>query len=366
MKEHSNRSINMEIGVYQDTLEKIGGSEKVAMVLADELDADLVTTNFDSRVLEKTSCDININVISLGQCREGSLKPLSCSYKFWRSNLDYDLYVFSGSWCHYASKNRKPSIWYTHCPPRAFYSLYEETTSSLRFPKSTVAKLYINIHKLADKKSISNIDKILCNSKYTSKRIKNIYNRDSEVVYPPVDLSKYSSESYGDYWLSVNRIHPTKRIHLQLEVFKELDKKLIIVGSFQEGTHSYEKEKLLEMKPKNVDFLGDVKENELLRLYSNSRGLLSTAKNEDFGMNIIEAFASEKPVVATAEGGHLETMIDNKTGKLVKPEKEEIINAIKEIDSNPQKYKLYCSERAEKFSSKKFLKKIRRKIEEVY
>jgi glycosyltransferase involved in cell wall biosynthesis len=50
---------------------------------------------------------------------------------------------------------------------------------------------------------------------------------------------------------------------------------------------------------------------------------LPSIRPEPFGMVVIEAMASGKPVIATAHGGPLESVVDGKTGLLVSPDDPE-------------------------------------------
>lgn len=145
-------------------------------------------------------------------------------------------------------------------------------------------------------------------------RVKMYFHRDAEVIYPPVETTKFTCNEYGDFWLSVNRLYPEKRVELQIDAFREMpEEKLIIVGGYSEGDHakSYAKN-IIKNLPDNVKLRGEVSELELLDLYSRCKGLICTAMDEDFGMTPVEAMASGKPVVAVNEGGFKETVTEKK------------------------------------------------------
>ena len=104
-------------------------------------------------------------------------------------------------------------------------------------------------------------------------------------------------------------------------------------------------------------------EEELIRLYANCKGFITTAIDEDFGMTPIEAMASGKAVVAINSGGYLETVINNSTGILVSEDINEIINAVRIISKNPSIFKEKCMRQAKKFDVDTFLTQMKNELE---
>ena len=176
------------------------------------------------------------------------------------------------------------------------------------------------------------------------------YRRESTVIYPGIDSPRFHCCEYGDYWLSVNRLYPEKRVELQIEAFRRLpEEKLLIAGGYTEGDHaSAYVQKIMRDLPPNVTILGEVSEEKLIDLYSRCRALLCTAVDEDFGLTPLEAMASGKLVVAVDEGGFKET-VTPETGVLVHPDIDAIIDAITTVGTNPEKYRHACIARAKEF-----------------
>jgi glycosyltransferase involved in cell wall biosynthesis len=193
------------------------------------------------------------------------------------------------------------------------------------------------------------------------------YHRDAMVIYPPVDAKKYRYSEETAYWLSVNRLYPEKRIPLQIEVFRQLPgEQLKIVGGYSQGDHAAKNLGYLAHLPENVEILGSVSDEELIDLYARCKGLICTAMDEDFGMTPLEAMASGKPVVAVQEGGFLESVLDNVTGKLVTATSEGIIEGMQEIsERGGEFYRDACRKRAEQFDIPVFSRKIKEAIREV-
>ena len=148
------------------------------------------------------------------------------------------------------------------------------------------------------------VERIATNSENTARRIREYLGRDCTVIYPPCDTSKFHYANDENFWLSVNRLYPEKRIETQLSAFANMpEEKLVIVGNSGIGDHSvaYAK-KIRESLPPNVKLISDMPESVLIDYYSRCRGLITTAMDEDFGLTVVEAMASGKPVIAVGEG----------------------------------------------------------------
>jgi glycosyltransferase involved in cell wall biosynthesis len=200
------------------------------------------------------------------------------------------------------------------------------------------------------------------------KRIKKYYNRESKIIFHPIEVQKFYYSPEKNYWLDVGRIDPYKRIEIQMKAFQKLpNEKLIIIGDSSAGNKKYFTN-LKKNSPKNITFLGPIyKKNKLIELYSECKGFIATALNEDFGMTPVEAMACGKPVIAPNEGGYKETVINGKTGILIDDINEEkLIEAIekinKELEENPDKYKEACIAQAKKFDTQEFIRKIKEEI----
>ncbi len=252
---------------------------------------------------------------------------------------------------------------------RAFYDLRASVVSRQPNPAlKGLAALWINLHRRFDQRSVRSVDRIVAISSNVQKRIEEAYGRRSAVVYPPVDVDRFRFEGCGDFWLSVNRIYPEKRIELQFQAFRALpEERLLVVGGYSKGdlASRYYK-KLAETIPDNVTMLGEVSDEELFVLYSRCKGLICTAMDEDFGLTPVEAMASGKPVIAVKEGGFLETVVDGITGRLVEPNADRIAEAVREIsEKGGLQYRDACRERAGVFSEETFIRLIKDEIAEV-
>jgi glycosyltransferase involved in cell wall biosynthesis len=343
----------MKIAIFHDYFGAIGGGEKLVLMLAKNFNADIITTDLNAESIKMMGYS-DIRIISLGKTSKiPPLKQISASFLFAICDFSkkYDFFIFSGNWAHFAARKHKPNLYYCHTPTRAFYDLYNTFLNRQSLFVSIFFRIWVRLHRPISEYYLSHVYKIVTNSKNTSKRIKRYFHKDAEVVYPPVETSKFTCKEYGDFWLSVNRLYPEKRVEIQLEAFKKMpEEKLVIVGGYSKGDHakSYAKN-IINNLPENVRVLGEVPETELLDLYSRCRGFICTAMDEDFGMTPVEAMASGKPVIAVNEGGFKETVVDGKTGVLVEANVQNIIGAVKSISKNPSSYGSECFKRAAVF-----------------
>lgn len=354
----------MKIAIFHDYIGAIGGGEKLILTLAQGLNADVITTDVDRDAIKKMGFK-DVQILSLGETVKISpLKQLHASFKFAKCDYTdkYDSFIFSGNWAYFAAKKHNPNVYYCHTPTRAFYDLYNTYKKNQSVVTIIPFILWVFMHSKISEYYLNYVNRIVTNSMNTKRRIKKYFHRDAVIVYPSVETSKYTCKEYGDFWLSVNRLYPEKRIELQIDAFSQIkDEKLIIVGGFAKGDHAsnYVK-KLYKKLPENVRLINSVSETHLLELYSTCKGHITTALDEDFGMTPLESMASGKPVIAVKEGGYLETVIDGVTGFLVEPDSAHICNAIKTISNDPEKYKNACIKRAKEFDTSIMLDKMKK------
>lgn len=357
----------MKIAIFHDYIGAIGGGEKLVLTLARSLKADIITTDVDHDSIGKTGFE-DVNIITLGNTVKFSpLKQVSASYKFARCNFseEYDFFIISGNWATFAAKKHKPNLYYCHTPARAFYDLYDSFLRRQPLFAKPLFKIWVAVYKSIYEYYVKKAERIIVNSINTQSRVIKYHHRDAEIIYPPVDVSKHKFKQYGDFWLSVNRLYPEKRIELQIEAFRLMpNEKLIIAGGYAEGDRAARYVKNIKKDiPENVEIRGSISEKELIDLYGNCKGFIATAMDEDFGMTPVEAMASGKAVIAVNEGGYLESVINGKTGMLIEPNVSNIIEAIKTVSADPGKYKDACEEQARKFDISIFINSMKNIIE---
>ncbi len=340
---------NMKIAIFHDYFGAVGGGEKTVLTLAEILGADIITTDTDALSIIKPHVPVHSLFPTI---KIPPLKQVSASLYFSLADYrdQYDFFIFTGNWSIHAATMHTPNLWYCFTPTRAFYDLYDTFRLRQDPITRTLFTAWTSIHRPMNLRAVQNVESIISISRTVAERVEKYYHRNSSVIYPPIDISRYHCLEYGDFWLSVNRLYPEKRIELQIEAFREMpDERLIIVGGYSKGDHAARyANRILNDLPPNVEYHGEVSESELIDLYARCKGHITTAMDEDYGLTPLEAMASGKPVIAVNEGGYRET-VPKKCGFLIFPKKRDVISAVYEISPHPESYKIFCQKQALKF-----------------
>jgi len=361
----------MKIAIFHDYIGAIGGAEKIVLALARVLSADVITTDVDINAIKTLGYE-DVNIISLGKTvKIAPFKQISACMMFALCDFSskYDFFIFSNNWAHFASKKHKPNLLYCQSTPvRVFYDLYDLYMKQQSFFSSVFFKTWVILHRRIYEHYMDHVCLIIANSISVQERVKKYLKRTSKVIYPPIDISAFRFEEFGDFWLSVNRLYPEKRIELQIEAFRRLPgEKLLIVGGYaQADSSSSYAANLMKNLPGNVKVIGTVSEKELRDLYARCKAFIITSRDEPFGMAPVEAMASGKAVVGMREGGCLETVIDGSTGLLVKSDVDEVVKAMKMISKEPSRFKENCIKQSRKFDVNIFIDMMKKEIEGQY
>jgi len=367
----------MKIAILQNYLDNIGGAEIVTLTLAREFNADLYTTDIDEEKITKMGFeDVLPRIKSIGKVPIKA--PFRHQLSFWRFrklNLgkQYDFYIISGDWAMSGAVNNKPNLWYVHSPLNELWQWKNYIKNViLKLWQRPVFDVWVFMNRILSRRYSKHVNVWVCNSKNTQGRIKRFYNQDATIINPPIDTKKYTNTGDGGYWLSVNRLTAPKRIEIQLEAFQKLkDKKLIIVGSYEKGASQFEEYKERTKKiidGGNIEIIHWIADEDLKKLYAGCKGFITTAMDEDFGMTVVEAMASGKPVIAPNEGGYKESIIDGENGILIDDINgdklaDAIITIEKNLGENPLKYKEACEDRAKGFDVDIFINKVKTEME---
>lgn len=293
------------------------GGEQVALELARLLPtADVYTSFFDDRIFGSRLSPARVRTWPLQRLlgptrRFRLLLPL---YPIWFGRLDlraYDLVISSSVAFSHAVRTRPGAVHvsYVHTPMRYAWDLdayLDRSTWSL--PSRVAARTIRPALRRWDRATSTRPNVLVANSRTVQDRIRRLWGRDAEVIYPPVDVEGIPLSLRDDgYLLVAARMLAYRRLDLAVAAATALGRELVVVGDGPENA------RLRGMAGPTVRFLGHVDRPTLVDLFARCHAYLVPGV-EDFGIAPVEAMAAGKPVVAFREGGAAETVVDGETG----------------------------------------------------
>jgi glycosyltransferase involved in cell wall biosynthesis len=229
--------------------------------------------------------------------------------------------------------------------------------------KSWIARYMLHRLRINDLRSSISVDAYMCNSHFIRRRIWKLYRRKAQVIYPPVETEYFGlHEKKEDFYLTVSRMVPYKKIDIIAEAFSMMpDKKLVIIG---DGT---EFEKIKSKAGSNVQLLGYQSKDTIKSYMQRAKAFLFAAE-EDFGIVPVEALACGTPVIAYGKGGVLETVKEGVNGYLYNEQTSSaLMEAVKRFELSPLAASpAEIRKSAESFSKERFRKEFKTSVESLY
>ncbi|HGY2934920.1 TPA: glycosyltransferase family 4 protein [Klebsiella pneumoniae] len=261
-------------------------------------------------------------------------------------------------------------ISYVHSPIRYAWDLQHQYLREAGLDKgikSYIARMLLHKIRLWDCRTANGVDHFIANSQFIARRIKKVYGRDADVIYPPVDVNRFELNfNKEDYFFTASRLVPYKRIDLIVEAFSEMpNRKLVVIGD------GPEMQKIKSKAKTNIEILGYQPDSVMQEYMRNAKAFVFAAE-EDFGIIPVEAQACGTPVIAFGKGGALETIrplgVDKPTGLFFQKQTvADIIEAVTSFDNNFESFNLHdCRNNAEKFSVERFNNEILNYITDKY
>jgi glycosyltransferase involved in cell wall biosynthesis len=242
-------------------------------------------------------------------------------------------------------------ISYVCTPMRYAWHLQEDYLHLHHLDKPLIgstARLTLNLLRRWDRASASRADHLLANSKWTAQKIREAWDRDSQVIYPPVDVKRFKPTSErDDFYLFVSRLVPYKMAAEIISAFNQLKLPLVVVGD------GPERPRLHKLARDNIKLLGYQPDPIVADLMNRAKGFVYMAV-EDFGIAMVEAQAAGCPVIAYAKGGAVEIVRDGETGLLFHEQTaESMIDAVLRSQKRNLNSRA-AHENAARFSSERF------------
>lgn len=356
----------MRVALVYDRLNKVGGAERVLAAFSELYPkADWYTSVWDKQGAP-FSRTWRVHSSWLSQIpwlrRHHEYYPFLMPFIFESFDLSgYELVISIGS-AECKGVITKPGTVHLHyclTPTRYLYSHQDE------YLDNPLYRALARPLRAWDLVASTRPDKMIAISTQVKKRIKQYYHRDSEIIFPPVDVARFAQKGlHGftdlrnkNYFLVVSRLVPYKKIDTLIRVFNQLPHKNLVIA----GVGS-EMSRLKKLAGENIKFLGAVSESTLPSLYRGATAYLQ-ANEEDFGISMVEAHASGIPVIAYRAGGASDIVKDGKTGILL-PDCS-VASFTAAIDNfDPKRFDSeVCLKSAKRFDLAIWKKKIRERIQ---
>src|SRR4051794_6786507 len=303
------------VALVHDFLLDLRGAERVFAAICDAWpDADVFTAVYDETGTEGRFAARHPQASFLQRLRPTSrtFRPLLPLYPHAIESLDlrgYDVVVSSSSaWAHGVLVDPGAvHVCYCHNPFRYAWSEREATLSARNPLTRPALRLLLSRWRQWDAIAAQRVDRYIANSAVTAARIRRYFGRESTVLHPPVELSRFTPGPVGEHYLVLAELMPHKRIDVAIRAFNALKRPLVVVGDGPEYR------RLKRLAGPTVRLTGRLADAEVADVLRTAQALVVTAE-EEFGIAAVESLASGRPVIAVRSGGVLETVTDGRTG----------------------------------------------------
>ena len=352
----------MKVAIIHDWLDSNSGAERVLKSIVELYpNADIfVIVDFFSEENKKKVFKNNkitssfISKLPFAKTKFRNYLPL---FPLAIESFDLSSYhlIISSSWAFAKSVKKTKSqthICYCHTPIRYAWDLYDEYTHNLPFFKKIIVQLTLKYIRKFDLKSSHRVDYFIANSQFVANRIKKTYNRNSTVIYPPVNTNFFKPKfKKKNFYLTACRLVKYKKTKMIVESFNQNGKNLVVIGIGEEL------EEIKQIAKPNIQVLGYQSNEKLLHYMQQAKAFVYMAI-EDFGIVPIEAMSCATPVIALDKGGTKESIIDGQIGIKFKTQSIESLNKaiekFEEEEFNLEKIREYSLNFEQKIFISKF------------
>jgi glycosyltransferase involved in cell wall biosynthesis len=323
------------VALVHDFLVDVRGAERVFLAMCDMFPgADLFTAVYDEQGTEGRFADRTVHTSFLQALHPTSrtFRTLLPLYPSAMESLDlrgYDLVLSSSSaWAHgIIPTERAVHVCYCHNPFRYAWNAREETLAGHSPPARAALGLIFSRWRQWDWIAAQRVDAYVANSETTRWRVARYFGREATVLHPAVETDRFAPGPVGDAFVVLSELMPHKRIDVAVRAFNDLRLPLVVVGNGPDYR------RLRRLAGPTVTFTGRVSDADAAALLSSARALVVTA-TEEFGIAAVEAQAAGRPVIALADGGVRETVVEGETGTFYdRPEPDALAAAVRRFDA---------------------------------
>jgi glycosyltransferase involved in cell wall biosynthesis len=361
----------LRVAIVCDWLTGIGGAERVVLELHRMYpDAPIYTSQYDPSRIDWFA-DADVRTTWLQRLPAGLKKflPLLRAWAFSRLDLsEYDL-ILSSSGAEAKGVKTGPNtvhICYCHSPTHYYWIRHDEYMNSPGFPfgfnwlARLSLKFLVGPLKRWDRHAAKQPDFLITNSSHTQAMIKRYYRRDSDIIFPPVDTSRFQTRDKSALrhgFVVAGRQTPYKRFDLAIEACNELKIPLVVIGDGPDH------KRLEKLAGRSTTFLSNVNDTEIVEHFASALGYIMP-NMDDFGIVAVEAMAAGTPVIAYNKGGALDYVVSGKSGLFF--ERQTVKSLMSALETAGNKSWDYSSiaEQAEQFSVAHFIENMQNYIKD--
>lgn len=368
-----------KVALVHDFLVCQGGAEKVLLTLSEMFpEAPIYTLLYDQDAMRGQFAGKDIRPSFL----QSFPKFLKKRYRFLLPFFpvaaeafdlrDFDVVISSsGAWSKgIVTRLNTKHIAYIHSPMRYVWDYNEQYLREIGGGGFSILKrMVLSYLRVWDREAADRPDFLIANSTYTQSRIAKYYRRESTVIYPPVihniipdkeDTTSLFGFKSKEYFLVVSRLTPNKKVDLVVEAFNKLGLPLLVIGEGMQKQH------LVGIANANIKIVGWQDEQVVASAYQHARALIFPSE-DDFGMVMVEAMHFGTPVIAYAEGGAKELVVEGVAGEFFRAQTPEIVaDGVRRFLENEDSYDAQrIVEMSEKFSKEKFKRDFLSFFEEI-
>jgi glycosyltransferase involved in cell wall biosynthesis len=365
------------VAIVHDWFQGFHGAERVVEVLADDVLAEAERVDLYTFQAARELLPPRLAARIVGESRLSrlpGLRQVGHDPGRWRyllpymphyfRSLDlggYALVVVSSHSCaiNASPPSGTPCACYCHTPMRYAW-LTDTERGRLSGVRGAGLRSLSGWLRRRDRAAAQRPDRIAANSTAVRDRIHRFYDRDADVVHPPVEVGELRPrpDAPRRRFLWVGRLVPYKRPLLVAEAFRDLPHQLTMVGI------GPQEEELRERMPANVELRGWISREELVRLYGEAIGFIHVGE-EDFGISMVEALAAGTPVIALGAGGARDIVRDGRDGFLLaEPTASSLRDAVERVAAVEWDRERLV-ERADQFSRQRFTANMRKLLAET-
>ena len=328
----------MKLALVHDWLNQVGGAEDVLAALLELWpDSPVYTSIYAPERMPPALRTADIRTLWLNRLPgiQQHHQPFLPLYPLAWSGLmlrDQDVILSNKSGFCTALRHDESALHICYCltPTRYLWQLEEYIERErLGAPLQQALRPLIALLRRQDYAAAQRVHHFIAISSAVRQRIRDCYERDSTLIFPPVDTQRFTPVAqHDDYLLVVARLVPYKRIDLAVRAASQLGLPLKVGGSGRDM------QRLQAMAGPTVEFLGRVPDADLPQLMARCRAFLFPG-HEDFGITPVQAMAAGRPVIAFGAGGALDTVLPGHSGELFHEQSvEALASTLADLDVN--------------------------------